>query len=538
MKPALSKGMIVAPQPDAVEAGARLYMAGGNAVDAAIGCAFTQCVIDQMMCGIAGFGTAQLYLPGKGVHEVVNFLSRAPKSVKPDMWEDLLEYETRDGFGFVLKGRVNDLGYRSVAMPGSLKGFEDLHRRHGRLPWAAVIEPAIRAAEEGYRVTPKVFTDWTTREGMGRVEVIDRIRFTPAYADLFFGAGGEPHPIGTLVKNPDYGRTLRQIAADGADSFYKGAIAEAIAADMARNDGLLAKADLESYEVDRGEPIWGEYRGLRVSVTRPASSGAMLVRMLHTLEHFDLKALGHNTPDYMRVLAEVMKRASVVKDRSIGDPAFIEVPIPRIIDKRVAASEADAIKKGERANVERAVIKEAADTTHIAALDAEGNAVTLTHSLGMQSGVITQGLGFMYNGAMAMFDPRPGRPQSLAPGKQRMSSMAPAILFKEKDPYLVLGAPGGSNIPMGILQVILNVVDFGMPIVEAVNAARFSATSNVIDVSARIPRYACEALGRAGYETVHSVQSFTTARVHAILIENGKVSGAADPAGGGMALAV
>jgi gamma-glutamyltranspeptidase/glutathione hydrolase len=533
-----SKGLIAAPQPEAVEAGARLFMAGGNAIDAAIGTAFTQCVIDQMMCGIAGFGVAQLYLPAKGVHETVNFLSRAPLSVKPDMWAHLLEYETRDGFGFVLEGRVNDLGYGAIASLGSLKGFEDLHRRHGRLAWKDVLGPAIRAAEEGYKITPAVFTYWTTLEGMGRVEVMERLRFTPAYRSLFFGPKGEPHAVGTVVKNPDYGLTLRQIAAEGADSLYKGSLAERIHADMVRGRGLLAKADLETYAVERGEPIWGEYRGLRVAVTRPASSGVMLLKMLHTLEHFDLRALGHNTPAYMRVLAEVMKRASVVKDHLIGDPAFLDVPIDKIVSKAVARAEADAIKRGERASIERAGAKEAADTTHISAIDAEGNAVTMTHSLGMQSGVITEGLGFMYNGAMAMFDPRPGRPQSLAPGKQRMSSMAPSILFKGKDPYLVLGAPGGSNIPMGILQVILNVVDFAMGIGDAVAAPRFSAVSNAIDVSARIPRYVCEALNRDGYETVHSVQSFTTARVHAILIENGKAAGAADPAGGGMALAV
>ncbi|MBI1779222.1 MAG: gamma-glutamyltransferase family protein [Proteobacteria bacterium] len=530
--------MIVAPQPDAVEAGALLYQAGGNAVDAVIGCAFAQCVVDQMMCGIAGFGVAQLYLPKKKTHEVVNFLSKAPLSVRPDMWADLFEYETRDGFGFVLKGRVNDLGYQSIAVPGSLKGFQDLHGRHGRLPWAQVIQPAIRLAEEGYRVTPAVHTYWTTLEGMGRVEVMERLRFTPACASLFFASSGAPHPIGTVVKNPDYGRTLRRIAAEGADSFYKGVLAEQIAADMERHGGRVARRDLETYMVDRGEPIWGEYRGHRVSVTQPASSGPMLLKMLHTLERFDLKGLGHNTPEYIQVVAEVMKRAGVVKDRLIGDPAFIQVPVERIIDRAAAAVEAEAIAKGERAHIARAEAKEAADTTHISALDAEGNAVTLTHSLGMQSGVITEGLGFMYNGAMAMFDPRPGHPQSLAPGKQRMSSMAPAIVFKGNEPYIVLGAPGGSSIPLGILQVILNAIDFGMPIVEAVSAPHFSATGNAIDVSARIPRTVCAALGRMGYQTIHSVQSFIAARVHAVMIENGRVTGAADPATGGMALAV
>jgi gamma-glutamyltranspeptidase/glutathione hydrolase len=156
----------------------------------------------------------------------------------------------------------------------------------------------------------------------------------------------------------------------------------------------------------------------------------------------------------------------------------------------------------------------------------------------MQSGVITAGLGFMYNGAMGMFDPRPGRVQSLEPRKRRVSSMSPSILFRDGKPTLLIGAPGGSNIPMGILQVILNVVDHGMSIGDAVSAPRFSATSDLIDVASRIPAYVCEELAGMGYRTLRSVQSFIAARVHAILIEDGRVSGGADPAGGGMALAV
>jgi gamma-glutamyltranspeptidase/glutathione hydrolase len=529
--------MIVAPQPDAVEVGARIFKAGGNAVDAAIACAFAQCVIDQMMCGIAGFGAMHLWLPARQVHEVITFLSEAPGAVRPGMWEDLLEYETRDGFGFVLKGRVNDLGYQSIATPGSLKGFHAAHSRYGKLGWDAVIAPAIKLADGGYRVTPQVHQYWTTPEGMGRVEIPERLRFTPAYASLFFDDKGGALPIGSIVKNPDLAQTLGRIAAEGPDVFYRGAIAARIDADMRAHGGLLAADDLAAYQHEVTPPIRGAYRGLAVAVNPPPGAGIMLLKMLQILEHFDLKALGHNSPAYIRVVAEAMKRAQIEKDRAIGDPRFKPVPLERFVERAQAAADAAAIKRGEQAHVPRA-LPEAADTTHLCTLDAEGNAVSMTHTNGMQSGVITHGLGFMYNGAMGMFDPRPGRVQSLEARKRRVSSISPTMLLRDGKPTLLIGAPGGSNIPMGVLQVILNVVDHGMTVGDAVAAPRFSATSDLIDVAARIPQYVCEELGQMGYRTLRSVQSFIAARVHAIKIDGDAVTGGADPAGGGMALAV
>jgi gamma-glutamyltranspeptidase/glutathione hydrolase len=232
-----------------------------------------------------------------------------------------------------------------------------------------------------------------------------------------------------------------------------------------------------------------------------------------------------------------MKRAQIDKDHSIGDPRFKPVPHERFIDRGRASADAAAINRGEQAHVPRAV-PEAADTTHLCTFDSEGNAVSMTHTNGMQSGVITQGLGFMYNGAMGMFDPRPGRVQTLEARKRRVSSISPTMLFRDGKPVLVLGAPGGSNIPMGVLQVILNVVDHGMSVGDAVSAPRFSATSDLIDVASRIPQYVCDELGKLGYRTLRSVQSFIAARVHAIKIDGDTISGGADPGGGGMALAV
>lgn len=534
----MPRNMIVAQQPDACEVGARIYMAGGNAVDAAIATGFAQGVLDQMMCGIGGYGVMQVYDPASGAHEAITFLAQAPGSVREGMWADLLEYETRDGFGFVLKGRVNEVGAKSICVPGSVKGFHYAQRKYGKLAWKDVLAPAIRMAEEGYRVQNFEFTYRMSDDTLGRISTNDKLRHTPDCARLFYEADGQQRRPGSQVKNPDLAKTLRAIAAEGPDAFYKGDIARAIDADMKAKGGFLSAADLAAYEIAVEKPIWGSYRGLRVAVTPPPNSGAIVLRMLHTLEQFDLKALGHNTPEYIRVVAEAMKRAQALKDEVITDPRLAPTPLADIVGLDAAKADAAAIRRGDRAHVNRAGPKEAADTTHLSAMDAGGMIAALTHTNGAQSGVVTPGLGFMYNGQLGTYDPRVGRTQSIVPNKRRVSSMTPTILFQGDKPCLVLGAPGGSNIPMAIAQVILNVVDFGMPVVEAVAAPRISATSDVIDVSARIPAYACEALEKLGYKTARSTQSFTVARVHAIQVQGDRLSGAADPAGGGMALEV
>jgi gamma-glutamyltranspeptidase/glutathione hydrolase len=530
--------MIVAPQPEAVEAGALVLRRGGNAVDAAIACGLVQGVVDPQMTGIAGFGSLQLYLPKKGVHTFIDFHGRAPAAVRPDMWEGLIEGETRDGFGFILKGRVNDVGYQSITVPGSLKAYHEAQTEFGTMAWRDIVQPAIEHAERGFIVRPQVHLFWTRPEGMGRVEIPERLGFTAAGRRIYLDAAGKPHPLGSRIRNPDMARTLRRIAEGGADVFYRGEIAEEIAADMAKNGGLLSYDDLKSYRTRRIDPLWGSYRGHRVATNQPPGGGVMLLEMLNILEGFDLAALGHNSPDYIRIVAEAMKRATSDKDRHVGDPAFVEVPLDRLLDKDYASRMAAAIKAGERARVERMPGAESKNTTHLSVVDEEGNAVAMTHSLGMPSGVVTEGLGFMYNGCMGVFDPRPGRAGSLAPGKSRFSSICPSIVFKDAAPHLVIGAPGGTQIAMGVLQAVLNVLDFGMPILDAIAAPRFSATSDVIDVANRIPAFVTDELEAAGYRIARSYLSYTIAGVHGIRIDDGRWTGAADPGRDGMALAV
>lgn len=537
-----SAAMISTPQPEATETGVEILRRGGNAVDAAIATALVQGVVDPQMCGIAGFGSLQMYLPRKGFHGFIDFHGRTPAAARPDMWQDLIEGETRDGFGFVLKGRVNDAGYQSITVPGSLMAYFEAQTAHGTMDWADVVQPAIAHAEAGVTIRPHVHFFWTEDDGMGRVVVSERLAMTPSGRRIYFHPDGRLKGPGERLDNPDLARTLRLIARDGAEVFYRGEIAQRIDADMKANGGLLSAQDLKDYRTTHLEPLWGRFRGYRVASNHPPGGGVMLIEMLQILENFDLRALGHNSADYLRVVSEAMKLATADKDASVGDPAFFDVPLERLTDPAYARGLAARIEAGEVAHVERyggGGQPESKNTTQVSVADAEGNLVSMTHSLGMPSGVITEGLGFMYNGCMAVFDPRPGRANSIAPGKARFSSICPTIVFEGEEPRLVIGAPGGTQIAMGVLQATLNVLEFGMPILEAISAPRFSATSDAIDVTNRIPRFVTRALEERGYPVVRSHLGFGIAAVHGLLRHaDGTWSGAADPGHDGMALGV
>jgi gamma-glutamyltranspeptidase/glutathione hydrolase len=532
------QAMIVAAQPEAAEEGARVLKRGGNAVDAAMTAALVQGVVDPQMTGIAGFGSCQVYLPGKGVHTCIDFHGRTPLAATPDMWEDRLEAETRDGFGFVLTGNVNDLGYQAITTPGSLMAYAEAAREFGTFDWADICAPAIRRARDGFVIRPQVHAWWTSGAILGRVDVTERLGLTESGRRLYLKPDGSLKAMGERIVNPELASTLERIARHGHEIFYRGEIAQEIAADMAANGGLLSATDLAEYRTIRTAPLPGSYRNLDVATNHPPGGGIMLLEMLNILEQFDLAALDHNSTEYLRIVCEAMRAATADKEAHVGDPNFVDVPIERLTSKRYAGELAARIRAGERMHVERLLPEEPRDTTHVVVMDAEGNCVSMTHSLGMPSGVITPGLGFMYNGCMGVFDPRPGRAGSIAPGKSRFSSLCPTLVFENDRPKIALGAPGGTQIAMGVLQVLLNMIDFGMPVLDAVSAPRFSATSNAIDITNRIPDYTVEPLRQAGYEVIRSPSSFGIAAVHAIERTREGLRGAADPGLDGVALGV
>ncbi len=531
-------GMIVAPQPEAVEAGALVLKRGGNAVDAAIAAAFVQGVVDPLMCGIGGFGSMQVFMPRRGLHEVLEFYARAPLAATPEMWTDKLLGQSRDGFAFLLEGGISEQGHLAVCTPGNVKGYAEALTRYGTLDWAEAMAPAIAQAKRGVMVRPHMHWFWSQDQaGSGQVNTADKLRLTPTGREVFFRPDGSVKRPGDMLHNPDHTRSLERLAAEGPDSFYHGALAEEMAADFEASGGLLRKEDFAAYELSVVQPLWGEYRGHRISTSPPPASGMLMLQILHILENFELGRLEHNGAAHIALLAEAMKRMTIDKDRHMGDPAYVDVPVERLISRDYCAELAASIRAGERATVKR-LDRSQRETTHISVVDDAGNAVALTHTLGSPSGAISPGLGFIYNGTMSRFDPRPGRAASIAPGKRRASSAAPTIVFDGDRPKIVIGAPGGSYIAPAVAQGIMNVIDFGMSMLEAVAAPRIVAVSDSIDVSNRVLHSVTDALAAQGYDIKRSWQSYAFAALHGILIQDGKFSGGADPQRDGMALCV
>ena len=532
------KAMIVAPQPEAVEAGLSLLAAGGNALDAVLACALTQGVVDPMMCGIGGLGVMQIFDPGSGRNVILDGLSACPSACTPDMWATLFERECSDGYGYVLKGGVNELGHGAVTTPGIMRVFGDAHAAFGKLPWAELFAPAIGHAEGGWMVRPHVATMFALDEaGYGRLPYIKKLAFTPDGRALYLRPDGTPKRLGDGVRNPDLGATLRGLARDGAKSFYEGELAHRMVEDMRAHGGPLSLEDLAGFKVRAREPLEVTYRGRTIATPPPPAGGIMVAQMLRILERLDLVALDHNGPEYVRVLAEAMKIAGRDKDLHIGDPDFVPPPLERLLSDAYAEECAARIRRGEKTQKPLSSA-DCKHTTTVSCIDRDGMVVSLTHTNGVPSGVMPPGTGFMLNGAMNWYDPRPGRPGSIAPGKRRFSSMTPTIVFEGKKPVMTLGAPGGAWIGIAILQVLLNVLDWGMSMQEAVAAPRFSATSDVIDISNRIPRTTQNALEAMGYEIKRSPLTFPFAAPHGITSWDGELEGGADPQRDGYAAGI
>ena len=532
------RAMIVAPQPEAVETGLGVLAAGGNALDAVVSCALTQGVVDPMMCGIGGLGVLQIFHPASGQNLVLDGLSACPAACTPQMWADRFERECSDGYGYVLKGGVNELGHCAVTTPGIMRVFGDAHAAFGKRPWAELFAPAIGHAEGGWVVRPHVATMFALDEaGYGRLPYIDKLALTPDGRSLYLRADGTPKRVGDGVRNPDLALTLRGLARDGAKSFYEGELARRICDDMRNHGGLLTLEDLAGFKVRSRMPLKVGYRGRIIAAPPPPAGGIMVAEMLRILERFDLVTHEHNGPEYVRMLAEAMKIAGRDKDLHIGDPDFVPPPLERLLSDAYAEECAARIRRGEKTAKPRGNA-DSKHTTTVSCIDRDGMVVSLTHTNGVPSGVMVPGTGFMLNGAMNWYDPRPGRAGSIAPGKRRFSSMTPTIVFEGKKPVMTLGAPGGAWIGIAILQALLNVLDWGMSMQEAVSAPRFSATSDVIDISNRIPRATQSALEAMGYEVKRSPLTFPFAAPHGISFWDGELEGGADPQRDGYAAGI
>ncbi|MDQ6773687.1 MAG: gamma-glutamyltransferase family protein [Candidatus Dormibacteraeota bacterium] len=520
-------GMIVCPQPQAADAGLAVLREGGNAIDAAVVTALVQGVIDPMMCGIGGAGVMLVHRGDRRPDEVIEFYARAGEQVRPDMWESRLIRESADRYGYVLEGRVNDAGYQSVGVPGTVAGLAEALSRHGTMTWRAAVEPGLAAAREGMRVTGNVFSYWSRDDGPDFVIHRHRIQWTPE-ARRIYTRDGELFRVGDVVPNPDLARTYERLAEAGPEDFYQGNIARAIAADFQAHGGFISEADLRGYRPVVAAPVDGTYRGRRLVVAGPPAGGMSLLQMLNYLEAFDLQAAGWPSVEAARRRVEAMGWAAAEREAHLADPAFAPVQVAELTAKSYAAAARE--------------LHDGPNTTQVCVVDGDGNAVSLTHTLGASSGVVTPGLGFNFNNYLNCFDPRPGRVNSLAPGKTRITMMVPALAFAGDRLEVVVGAPGGTKIVSGVLQTLLGLIDHGLTPVEAVSAPRLDHQGGAVEAELRLPGEVLAGLDALGY-TVHrrptSYDSYF-ARVQVIVASpDGSLRGASDPRGdGGVALAV
>ena len=526
------RGVVTCPQPRAAEVGARVLEHGGSAFDAVIAAAFVQMVVDPFMCGIGGLGTALLYVAKSGQVEAMDFYTTAGSKVRPDMWATASRGTTEISHFSLFDDFRSELGYTSIMTPGAVAGFEELHRRYATLPLAELLAPAISTARDGFRVTGNLANWLRQRPQPGMPDSLSRIRATEACAAIYL-KDDQPYAEGETLRNPDLARTLERIIAEGPASFYRGALADEIARDVEANGSFVTGADLAGYKLHQVEPISTTYRGFTVMTNPPPGNGPWITEMLNILEGFDLGAMEHDGPDHLHVLASAMRLAHVDRERYLGDPRYVDVPLERVfLAKEHAAALRDQLRAG---TPQSAPAAGEIGTTHVTATDAAGNIACITHTLGAGSGVVTPGLGFIYNNSMRQFDPEPGRANSMAPGKARITAMCPTIVLKDGRPVLAAGAPGGDAIMSAVLQAISNVLDFGMTAVEAVSAPRIHCQGPLVYAEGRVREDTVRELGRLGHQVEHRPMSYERdfARAQVVRVLRDGHDGGSDPRGDG-----
>jgi gamma-glutamyltranspeptidase/glutathione hydrolase len=515
----------VAPQPLAAEIGAQILGSGGNAFDAAIATAFAQMITDPQMCGLGGFGCAT-YLSAHGCEHVA-FHARAGSKATPTMWADDFRGRTELGGYTLFDDHRANLGHTSVGTPGVLAGLAHLHQ-FARLPWPELLAPAADLARRGFAAPEYAFEFLRRPQQPGMPQGDSRVRHTPASVAVWCKPDGGLRQAGEPWVQQDAAGTLDRLAKRGAADFYSGELAQAVAAELQRGGGYVTAEDLRAYRVRVSQPIEGKYRGLTVRSAAPPASGISGVQMLQVLDRFP-PALPDEPETYV-LRASVMREAFAERARAVADPDFVQVPISELVSQRWADEAAERVRNGIRPKV--AAIAGGEGTTHLSTYDAEGNAVALTHTLGIYSGVTVPATGIALNSAMDLFDPIPGNVNSIAPGKARVSGMAPTIVFDGQRPVLLTGSPGTNAIVTSVMQTIANVIDGQLTALEAVAAARVHCEGGPVFVEARVSQAARHALTDAGFDLRPMPQNYGASfgRNQLITIDaDGSFHGASDP---------
>ncbi|MBR1176750.1 gamma-glutamyltransferase [Bradyrhizobium sp. KB893862 SZCCT0404] len=492
-----SRGMVVSNHPLASSAGAEMLAAGGNAIDAAIATLFTLTVVEPMMVGIIGGGMAHIRL-ADGSHRFIDGQSTVPAAVRDTT------YTSKPGSAhdvFDTVGNENLNGPKAVAVPGSLKAWCETLQRFGTMSLADVMQPAIKHAARGYATTPYLHECIS--------ESAAEMRKDKPIAAIFL-PNGEPLKVGERVVQAEYAETLRYIADHGATALYEGPLGDILADYMEKAGGFIRRNDLTAYRTVERQPIRADYRGWTIlGPPPPAASGVHIAQMLNILEGYDIGGLGFGTPETIHYLAEVLKIAFSDRAAASGDPAYVGVPVEKLTSKAYAEERRRAIDPARAQAFGAGVTQlEGAHTTHMTAADAFGNVVATTQTINNLFGakIMIPGLGAIANNYMNLFDPRPGHALSLAPGKRVTTSMSPMMALRDGKLRYALGLPGGKRIFPSAMQALVNLIDHGMSLQEAVEAPRVWSEGNALEVEQAVPESVRSRLAALG----HKVQPVAT----------------------------
>ena len=488
-----SRGMVVSNHPLASAAGAEMLAAGGNAVDAAIATLFALTVVEPMMVGIIGGGMAHIRL-SDGSHRFIDGQSSVPLAVRPDT------YRSKPGAAHDVFDTIDDEnlnGPKAVAVPGSLKAWCETLQRFGTMSLADVMQPAIKHAARGFAATPYL------HECI--VDSAREMRKDKAISAIYL-PNGTPLNAGDRVVQSEYAETLTHISRHGEAALYEGPLGDIFVDYMKAHGGFITREDLTTYRTVERTPIRANYRGWEIlGPPPPAASGVHIAQMLNILEGYDMAGRGFGTAETIHLLAEVLKIAFADRAAASGDPDFVNVPVERLTSKDYASERRRAIDPARAQRWGAGVAQlESAHTTHMTAADAMGNVVATTQTINNLFGakILIPRLGAVPNNYMNLYDPRPGHALSLAPGKRVTTSMSPMMALRHGKLVYALGLPGGKRIFPSALQALLNLIDHGMSLQEAVEAPRVWTEGNALEVELAVPDGVRATLASMGHRVV------------------------------------